>query len=81
MKPSEIKKLAKVCREAGIKHFKNADFEFTLTDDMPAYVRSIKPGKMTQKELDAPIQSDDISEEAMLFWSSGEDFSEDTKVS
>ena len=30
-----LKKLAEACRSAGIKHFKNAEMEFTLTDDKP----------------------------------------------
>ncbi len=81
MKPSELKKLAKVCREAGIKHFKNADFEFTLSDDMPMQVSRIKAEPLTKAELDQPIQSDDLSAEAMLFWSTGEDYSTESQAS
>lgn len=82
MKLSELKKLARVCREAGIKHFKNADFEFTLTDEEPV-IRESRSAKapLSQAELDKPIESDDLSEDQMLFWSTGEDYSQESKVS
>lgn len=81
MKPNELKKLAKACREAGIKHFKNAEIEFTLSDDMPMQVARIKREPLTQTELDKPVQSDDMSQEAMLFWSTNDDFAEESKAS
>lgn len=81
MKLSELKKLAKVCREAGIKHYKSDAFEFTLTDDAPVIRESRSANKISQAELDKPIESDDITEDAMLFWSVGEDFSQESKAS
>lgn len=81
MKPTELKKLARVCREAGIKHFKNADFEFTLTDDMPAAVIRTKQEPLSKAELDKEIESDDMSQEALLFWSTGEDYSTESQAS
>jgi hypothetical protein len=79
MKPSELKKLAKVCREAGIKNYKTSEFEFTLSDDMPTYVVKTKTERLSDVELAKPIESDDLSQEALLFWSSGEDFTQESK--
>lgn len=81
MKPSELKKLARICREAGIKHYKTAEFEFTLSDDMPTQVIRTKQEPLSKAELDKAIESDDITEDAMLFWSVGEDFSQESKAS
>lgn len=76
-----MKKLARICREAGIKHYKTSEFEFTLSDDMTTPVIRTKAEKLTAAELSAPIESDDLSQEALLFWSSGEDFTQETKES
>lgn len=68
-----IRKLADICRKAGIKSFKNADFEFTLTDDAPIsnYKRrkSTIQTDTTTKPVDSTFKSDSISNEALLFWS------------
>ena len=61
--PKEIKKLAKACREAGITHFKHADFEFTL-GDLPE-----KPGKVAKADVQGNIDSNMPSEADLLFWS------------
>jgi hypothetical protein len=69
MSPKDLKKLAKACREAGITHFKNAEIEFTLSEDAPVLT--------TKKKADMPIidqhleTPDAISEEDLLFWSAG----------
>lgn len=81
MKPSELKKLARICREAGIKHYKTAEFEFTLSDDEPAGHTKVKSIPLTKAELDKEIESDDLSQDAMLFWSTGEDYSQESKAS
>jgi hypothetical protein len=70
-KASELLKLAKACRKAGIVHFKSPEYEFTLGDEP---VR--KPTKtITQKQLIATsnqgeIETDSLSEDQILFWSS-----------
>ncbi len=70
-----LKKLADACRKAGIKHFKNSEFEFTLSEEGPISnykQRSIK------RALSAPIdQSNDqsiatgdtLTEDQLLFFS------------
>lgn len=67
----ELKKLAETCRKVGIKHFKSQDFEFTLTDEAP-----VSAYKLAKQEAKASIQTDDVksdtlSEEELLFWSTG----------
>ena len=73
----ELKKLADACRKAGIKHFKSNDFEFTLTDDIP--VSNYKKRKVAA-EVSAPapsiFETDTLTEEQLLNWSSGYDFDE-----
>ena len=64
----QIKDLAKTCRKVGIKHFKSADFEFTLTDELPI-------SKSIQKSIPNSIREDviaseTINDEQLLFWSS-----------
>lgn len=67
-----LKKLAAACRKAGIKSFKSADFEFVLTDDAPAvFKRSGKKLPNISESASINIQSDSLSEEELLFWSSG----------
>lgn len=67
-----LKKLAAACRKAGIKFFKNAEFEFTLTEDAPviAYRRANNKAPISESSP-ISIQSDSLSEEELLFWSSG----------
>jgi hypothetical protein len=68
----DLKKLADACRKAGIKHFKQGDLEFTLSDDAP--VSNYKKSKATKQPtsadaIDANFQSDDLTEEQLLMWS------------
>lgn len=68
--PKELIKLAKACRKAGIKHFKSAEFEFSLTDEVPSKVSQ-------SKSFTAPIEdnkqfeSDSLTDEQLLMWSAG----------
>lgn len=76
--PKELKKLAKACREAGIKSYKADGIEFTLSDQAPP----VSPYKKRQAAK-APIQGaqsapgeqiesdgwDNLSEEQKLFYS------------
>lgn len=69
-----LKKIADTCRKVGIKHFKNADFEFTLTDDLPepALKTSDKRILNETEALALPeVQTDGPTEEELLFWSTG----------
>ncbi len=73
--PKQLAKLAKECRKAGIKSFKGFGMEFTLTDEAPKSV--YKQSKMAQDQsksfytdAEAKIETDAISDEALLFWSS-----------
>lgn len=72
-----LSKLASACRKAGIKSFKNAEFEFVLTDEAPqsAYKRRML-NQPKVKEAYAPasaalIETDTLTEDQLLFWSSG----------
>lgn len=62
----ELKKLAKACRDAGIHYFKGEGFEFTLTGVAPE-----KPsrGKSASSEVQGEIESDSLTEEELLYWS------------
>lgn len=67
-----LKKLAATCRKSGIKHYKCAEFEFTLTDDMPE-----PHAKQMRQNLSSPsssgvdeVQSETLTDDALLFWSS-----------
>lgn len=66
--PKQLKKLADTCRKSGIKHFKNAEFEFTLTDDAPIY-RSRSKNKTSEVEPNSVFQTETLSEEELLFYS------------
>lgn len=75
--PKELKKLADACRKAGIKHFKNADIEFTLTEEAPVstYKRKkevmlIPQGSLLQETIK---NADTLTEDELLFWSTGGD--------
>lgn len=74
MNLKELKKLADACRKAGIKHFKSADYEFTLTDDAP--VSAYKQSKSTSARQnasapDTKFESDSLTQDELLFWSTG----------
>ena len=67
-----LKKLAESCRKVGIKSFKSAAFEFTLTDDLPTPKKSAPKaptGELPTQALD-PETLDDVS---LLFWSSDQE--------
>lgn len=74
----ELKKLADSCRKAGIKAFKGYGIEFTLSDDAPTPTRRRKPGvDIIKRAVDDPNDvsafiSDELTEEALLFWSTGD---------
>jgi hypothetical protein len=63
--PKDLKKLAKACREAGIRKYKCAEFEFEL-DDAPPQQRA--PSSLGGSE---EFTSDSPSPEDLMFWSAG----------
>jgi glutamine synthetase len=69
----KLKKLADYCRKAGIKSFKNPEFEFTLTDERPISTPKTKSRliNITQNGLDN-IASDTLTQEQLLMWSTSE---------
>lgn len=72
----QLKALIALCRKNGVTSIKHGDIELTL-GEIPNKV----PKKGTQKkdqvsELSEKIESDSLSPEALLFWSSGEDVQE-----
>lgn len=68
----ELKKLADACRKAGIKHYKQGDLEFTLTDDAPVSNYKKKQDKPFVDTSSHQIETDSLSEEELLFWSVGD---------
>lgn len=71
----ELKKLATQCRKLGIKHYKSAEFEFTLTDEKPLKVvrQSKKATSLDQLAVDLDIETpDQLTEQQLLYWSTGE---------
>lgn len=71
----DLKKLASVCRKSGISKFKfNADgsYEFELDSSFQEVTRK-SAKKQSQFNQESKIENPDaISEEELLFWSSGE---------
>lgn len=71
----ELKRLAAMCRKAGIKHFKNEKYEFTLTEEAPVSVYKQAKSKKTQvnQAVDSnyKVESDGLNEDELLFWSTG----------
>ena len=73
----DLKALAAACRKAGIKHYRQGDVEFTLTDDAPVsnYKKSQASGTLRPETkieaVDKDFQSDELSQEALLYWSTG----------
>jgi hypothetical protein len=65
MDPQKLHQLAKACRKAGIKHYKDADVEFTLTDESPKKQKAAKQDNTP----DTPVETDIPSPEALMFWS------------
>lgn len=70
--PKELKKIAKACREAGIKIYKGEGFELTFTEEAPAPKRA---KQAPQAPVHAPspanekFTTDSLSEEELLLWS------------
>jgi hypothetical protein len=73
--PKELKKIAKACRDAGIKTFKGDGFELTFSDE--ALQPKPKRGAKAQQEVISPansrFESDSPSDEELLLWSVGDD--------
>lgn len=67
-----LKKLAELCRKVGIKTFKNADMEFTLSDDVAPVSRASRKdnAKAPVVESNEDVVTNSLTEEEMLFWSS-----------
>lgn len=67
-----LKKLADACRKAGIKHFKNAEMEFTLSDEGPISNYKKRSAKSTIEETKSEkdsFASDTLTEQQLLMWS------------
>lgn len=76
MSPKELKALAKACRAAGIKTFKNQEVEITLSDETPVsnYKKRVakSPAAKTQELKADTIESDgwdSLTYEQKLNWS------------
>ena len=69
--PKALKKIAKACREAGIKHYKCPEFEFTLTEEEPAprAKASEKGAAPAANGNSSDFKSDSLSPEDLLYWS------------
>lgn len=67
----ELKKLADTCRKAGITHFKNEHYEFTLTDEVPVtYYKKNKEAKAAPApDTNTKFETDSLTEDELLFWS------------
>ena len=69
MTPKELKKLADACRKAGIKYYKDGQIEFSLTDEAPqSKYKKSKPETQFQTSL---VETDSLTEDQLLMWSSG----------
>jgi hypothetical protein len=70
-----LKKLADACRKAGITHFKNSEFEFTLSPDAPTSSYKKKQEELktysdpNSKAIDDAFNSDTLTDEQLLMWS------------
>ncbi len=69
-----LKKLADACRKAGIRSFKCKEFEFELTDEVPA--QSTRRSKTAHNapegvlnDPDKAFESDSLTPEQLLAWS------------
>lgn len=74
--PKELKKLADMCRKAGISKFKCGDMEFELTPEAPesAYKARKQASKPHEEQGDVQIDDDawdSYSPEQRLLYSSG----------
>ena len=77
--PKELKKLIALCRKTGIKSFKNADFEFTLTDSEPVVKKNTTVRNNTSFVQQDDFETDSLTNDQMLFWSA-DSLSEEDKV-
>ncbi len=71
----ELKRIAAACRKAGISHFKSADYEFTLTEEVPLtpYKRAQEAVKSVSKaSSQGDVESDSLTSDEILFWSTGD---------
>lgn len=64
----ELAKLANACRKAGIKSFKGAGIEFTLTDEAPVK-NTKKTAAAVAQDTQGSIESDEPGYEQLLHWS------------
>lgn len=60
----ELKKLAKFCRENGVLHLKDGDFEITLS------AISLQPTKDKNQGADYITEDNKLSDDDILMWSS-----------
>lgn len=72
MNPKDLKKLADACRKAGIKTYKDAEVEFTLSDEQ--YISNYKKSKaksqpQPQSHASELFESDSLTEGQLLMWS------------
>lgn len=70
-----LKKLADMCRKCGIKSFKSGAFEFTLSEDVPVsnYKKSKENNQVPLSMPNTSFQSDTLTEDELMFWSTGAD--------
>ncbi len=69
-------KLAKACRAAGIVSFEGEGIKFTLSEQAPENRRKSRAKAVTVSPADLgpnEVESDDLSPEALLFWSTGDE--------
>lgn len=66
--PKELKRIAKACREAGIKTFKADGLELTFSDSFE--LPKLKETSVERYASDM-IPTDEMSDEDKLFWSVG----------
>ncbi len=69
----ELKKLAAACRKAGIKSYKDSNFEFTLADHLPSVTRRSKKASRMPTAATGPFETDSLTDEQLLMWSSSLD--------
>lgn len=71
-----LKKLADACRKAGIQTFKGHGIEFTLSHVAPeSNYRRAKKSPVSEA-TQGPIETDGLTQEELLFWSTGEGHTE-----
>lgn len=68
-----LKKLADSCRKAGIESFEGYGFKFTLGEvyHSPRKTTPSRPGS-TEVNPEPKQESDELSPEALMFWSTGD---------